>query len=464
MPARKIHFTNIPGQTLSWWLQGFVRPVRALAELLSGGRKDSPPCRKGGEQFLIFPCFPSSDGVRVMAVAHEGFAEKMSLAEGSEVTLRVATEADMDDIKHLYYLVYGGRYTLPEVNDRDKMKWAIHDPNYFWLLCEDLGRLVGSVIFVVDPGHKIGKSLAGVILPDYRGHKLMMRTIKRGLDYLCEERNLCELVYAVVRTFISPGFHRDLESIGFVDTGIFPNVRKIGKYETHGLKVYVRDSALQARRHEPRLSPEANQIYEIVRERMGLEPARVEKMEIERKAEEMNLELLIEKSPEVEWEYYRMRDEGRLRFSFFPFHYPQIRLYTRDWNTVAYIHFQETDGHGGLMGLLTDQNDLVGVLNVVSGYCESMGIRYLELLLEAYDPYLQRIAYEANFLPCAYFPAASRQADGTRLDYIVTSNSFVPPNFKGLRLSESTKPFLETFYKIYTARLWSDIQKDIQNV
>lgn len=385
--------------------------------------------------------------------------EKLKVTDDIEVTLRVAREEDMNDIKSLYYVVYGGTYTLPEVNDTDKMKWAINDPNYLWLLNEHQGTLVGSVMFVVDSPNMIGKTFAGVVHPSFRGNKMMVKTIARGIQYLTEEKNACDLIYAVVRTFISIRFHKDLQELGFIDTGIFPNVRKLKRYETHGLKVYYKPGVLLKRKKNPVLTPESNMVYEIIRDTLELEMARVEQVRVEkRKARGDKLKLLIERSPDIEWEYYKARDNGELIFSFYPLHYPQVKLYTKDLSTVAYIHHHEIDGYGCLMGIKTDQDDLFNVLTVICEYCESMGVGYLEMLLPARDPQFQRIAYEAHFLPCAYFPAARMESDGSRLDYIVTSSTFVPPNFKGLKLTEYSKSYLQTYYKLYTQRLWEDLE------
>ena len=385
--------------------------------------------------------------------------EMLKVADDIEVTLRVAREEDMNDIKSLYYVVYGGTYTLPEVNDTDKMKWAINDPNYLWLLNEHEGRIVGSVMFVVDPANRIGKTFAGVVHPTFRGNKMMIKSIARGIQYLTEEKSVCELIYAVVRTFISIGFHRHLQELGFIDTGIFPNVRKVQRYETHGLKVYYKPGVLEHRKKNPVLTPESNMIYEIIMETLSLEMARVEQVKVEkRKSTGKRLELLIEKSSDIEWEYYKARDNGELIFSFYPLHYPQVKLYTKDFSTMAYIHHHEIDGFGCLMGMKTDQDDILSVLNIICEYCESMGVTYLEMLLPARDPQFQRIAYEAHFLPCAYFPAAKMESDGTRLDYVVTCSTFVPPNFKGLKLTEFSKSYLQTYYKLYTQRLWEDLE------
>ncbi|MBM3460845.1 MAG: hypothetical protein FJX76_01965 [Armatimonadetes bacterium] len=383
--------------------------------------------------------------------------EQVRLDDGTEVVLRQATTADMNDIKQVYFAAYGGRYTLSEVNDGDKMKWCINDPNYLWLVNRAADGIVCSVIFVVDPKNRISKTFGGVVHPDWRGHKMMVNSVRRGMEFIVNDRRDADLMYAIVRTFVSPSFHTDLNDIGFIDLGVFPNVRKVKNYETHGFKVCFGPGALERRRPAPSLHPAANLIYQIVRGRLGLEPADVEKAALAGRPV-TRWEMLLEKSRDIEWEYYQERDAGRLLFDFFPFHYPHVKLYTRDESRAAYLHYQEKDGHASLLGLCTPGDMVITDLLSVADYAESMGVKYLELLVNAHDPLMQRLAYEAGFLPTAYFPAARLNADGQREDYIVTSCTFVPPHFKGLRMTPSAQPYLQAYYKIYTTKLWEDMQ------
>ncbi|MBI2251992.1 MAG: hypothetical protein HYU63_04495 [Armatimonadetes bacterium] len=378
--------------------------------------------------------------------------------EDLNICLRVAAEEDMDDIKQLYYKVYGGKYPLLEINDADKMKWAINDPNYLWLLNEYQGKIAGSLIFVVDPRHRIGKSMAAVVDPEYRGHKLTIINLSVGLKYLMQEKNLCDLIYAVVRTFVSLNFHKDLQELGFIDLGIFPNVRKVKYYETHGLKVCFKPGTLERRKTIPVLTPVVNQIYEICQKKLKLENALIEDPILPEVAS-LKMDLYIEKSPDIEWEYYKHRDGGKLLFDFFPLHYPQLKLYNKNHQTEAYIHFQEIDGHASLIGLRTDQNDLTGLLNLISLYAEGMGIKYFEILISAFEPVLMKMAYEASFLPCAYFPAAKVDLNGKRIDYVIFSRCFVPLNFQGLRLYKESKPYALAFYRIYSNKIWEELER-----
>lgn len=391
------------------------------------------------------------------AVARERFpTETYTLPNGRTVTLSEATVDDMDDLKAVYYAAYGGRYTLAEVNDRDKMKGCLRDPNYLWLVNRDEDRIVCSVIFVVEPRHRISKTFAGVVHPEYRGQKMMVNTVRRGRDFIINNHH-ADLMYAVVRTFVSPTFHLDLVSIGFVDLGIFPNVRKVKYYETHGFKVYYGAGVLEKRRRVPELIAPAARLYEIVRGRLGLEKPRIEDPLLDTRPPAPNFAFVIESSKSVEAEYDKERDAGGLQLAFYPFHYPIAKLYTKDQKRAAYIYYQELDGYASLLGLRSPGDTIIRDLMTVEEYAESLGVKYLEMLVSAYDPLMQKLAYEAGFLPCAYWPAAAIGPDGLRHDYIVTSCAFVPPHFKGLRLSPEVQPFLQAYYKIYTDKLMEDM-------
>jgi hypothetical protein len=380
------------------------------------------------------------------------------LEENKVLTLREAVEADSDAIKSLYFKVYGGSYTLPEVNDTEKMRWAINDPNYFWLLGEINGKLTASVIFLVDKTLRIGKTFAGVVAPEARGHNILVTMLRRGIDYIFKEADFCDSIYGIVRTFAPVGFHEDLRDLGFIDLGIFPNVRKVKRYETQTLKVCYKDLTLEGRRKKPLLIPAAFKIYEVVCSHLDLEPAEWAPLRLDTSEPHKKPDFLIESSPKVEWEYYKKRDAGELILSFFPFHYPQVKLYTQDRSTEVFLFFNEREEHGSVLGIKTeDSADMVGLFSSIGEYAESMGIKYLELILPAYNPKIQADAYRVGFLPSAYYPAM-RIEKGVRLDYIVTSRSFVTLDIRELKLTADVRPYLETYCEIYTSKIKEDMR------
>lgn len=383
--------------------------------------------------------------------------------DGRVVVVRPAELDDLPAIRQLYFETYGDRYALPEVVDDERSRETVLSPHWVWLIALCEGAVVGSLIFGIDPENRLGKSLAGVVSSTFRGQKTMHRMLTEGLERLLHEGDVIDEVYAVVRTFVTPAFHRDLLQLGFIDVGVFPNVRKVRRYETHGLKICVNSRALGRRRPHPRLIPPAVHLYKVAAERFGLEEPVVEPNVVKevRKSVDLRVELAPVAESGVEGvtrnriKMLRRSSRG-LKFGFFPFHEANQILSDPTGQVRVFLSHQNTDGHSSILGVDPGPYEPVSVLLSVAEYCEERGAVYLELLVSAYRPELQAAAYLAGFLPCAYFMGAEI-VDGKRSDVIVTSRTFVPLHFSGLRLTDSTKPYLLEYFKVYTERLWEDL-------
>ncbi len=392
-----------------------------------------------------------------MSLTARNYRYRWVLRDGRTVTLRPARKEDVGALRSLYTATYGEHYSLPEVIDDRKTHKVLSDPEWYWLMAEHEGKAVASLLFGLEKGHRLGKTFGGVVHPQYRGHKIMKTMLKQGLHNLLGPHGPFDLVYAVVRTFVSLSFHQDLASLGFIDVGVFPNVRKVKQYETHGLKVCLSRQALQKRLRRPVLIPQIHTLYQIVRKKMDLEPAHIDPhRNTTPLGEEPRIQLNPVDLPIDEIEKIR-KHTASLRFRFFPLHEPNRMLTDADGRAKVFLYIQPKDRHASILGLTTGGFDLAVLLASVADYCESSGAAYLELLVPAYAPDIQSQAYRAGFLPCAYFPAASLDQQGYRRDLIITSKTFVPLHFSGLKLTEDTKPFLLEYYKIYTARLWEEL-------
>lgn len=383
--------------------------------------------------------------------------------DGKTVLVRRANMGDLESLRALYRATYGDRYALPEVVDDERSREVLSGHGWVWLLAETEGKVIASLIFGIDGEHRLGKSFAGVVDAVCRGQKTMQKMLDEGLERLLHAGDTFDMTYAVVRTFVTPAFHRDLLQLGFVDVGVFPNVRKVRRYETHGLKICVAERALTQRRRHPQLIPQLRGIYEITRQRFELEQAGFDHQAV--REVRQKLDLRVELTPVAEAgvdgvtraRVQMLRRSSRsLKFGFFPFHEPNQILSDPTGQVRVFLSHQETDGHSSILGVDPGPYEPVSVLQSVAEYCADRGAVYLELLVSAYQPRLQAAAYLAGFLPCAYFLAAELKGH-QRQDVIVTSRTFVPLHFSGLRLSDTAKPFLLEFFKIYTERLWEDL-------
>ena len=383
--------------------------------------------------------------------------------DGRTVRVRLAEPADLPALRALYFETYGDRYALPEVMDDERSAEVLSGHGWAWLLAECEGQVVGSLIFGWDTRHRLGKSFAGVVDSNSRGQKTMHHMLTEGLKRLLYDGEVFDMVYAVVRTFVTPAFHRDLLEMGFVDVGVFPNVRKVRRYETHGLKVCLAPRALRQRRTPPTLIPQVLSLYQIAAERFELEEPIIDSEVMDEVRSELDLE--VELAPVAEAgkngitknrvQMLRRASRG-LKFGFFPFHEPNQILSDPTGQVRVFLSHQDTDGHSSILGVDPGPFEPVSVLLSVAEYCAERGAVYLELLVSAHDPHLQAAAYLAGFLPCGYFIGAEVKHH-QRCDVIVTSRTFVPLHFHGLHLTDSAKPYLLEFFKVYTERLWEDL-------
>ncbi|HEY9072349.1 MAG TPA: GNAT family N-acetyltransferase [Candidatus Ozemobacteraceae bacterium] len=377
--------------------------------------------------------------------------QKITLQDGRIVEYQSATPADADGIIQLYHKVYKGKYTLREVADPVLIAKKANDPNYFWTIARCEGRIIGSVIFAIDPVNKFGKCYAAVVLGEFRGQDVMRRMVQQGLDRLTVRTRTCDVLYATTRTnSVAPQVV--LEHLDFHPMGIFPNVRKVESFETHGMEVFFRKGSLSLRRPSPTLVPEVVEFYRIAMDVLGIEeePTEVEleKSDPRRMGEQITFCIDRDESHVLDvFEEYQDRD--LIDKVFFPFVEPNLLFVSEDGQAEIFVNFNETDGNGTIVAYRIHEKDW---RRTIMWFCEAaaqFGMRYIEMLVSAFRPDHQRQAIDARFLPCAYFPGMRMAEDGRRDDYLVFSRSFESLDFMDLHLVDTNRRFLDAFMKCW---------------
>ena len=134
---------------------------------------------------------------------------------------------------------------------------------------------------------------------------------------------------------------------------------------------------------------------------------------------------------------------------FFPFADPNFLFTSEDKKSEFFVNFNSVDGHAVILGYRIQDPD---TRRILMWFCESAsqaGMRYIELMVNVFKPDIQRIASDARFLPCAYFPAMRMNDKGLREDYIVFSRSFEQLDFMELNLVGPNRRFLDAFMKCW---------------
>lgn len=375
---------------------------------------------------------------------------QITLPDKREVKFQPASQEDIASIIELYHKVYAGKYTLPEVKDPDLIARKVEDPGYFWTLAHCQGKVIGSVIFAIDPVNKIGKAYAAVVLNEFRGQDVMRTMVKMGLKLLTEKTRICDVIYATTRT-VSYAPQVVLEHLGFLPMGIFPNVRKVESFETHGLEVYLSSKCLSYRRQKPRFIPEIVDFYEIVRNELNLEEPETVIME-EQDPRKMGSEIKFDVCDDaqiISEKFYHYQDKDLMQKVFFPFTDANMLFSAKDGSADIFVNLSKIDGNGVILGYRHSGPDL---RNTLMWFCEEAsrsGMRYIEMLVNAFRPDKQRLALDAKFLPCAYFPAMRINDDGLREDYMVFSRSFESLDFMNMNLGDTNRKFLDAFMKCW---------------
>ncbi|MCX5791297.1 MAG: GNAT family N-acetyltransferase [Elusimicrobia bacterium] len=378
--------------------------------------------------------------------------ERVIKTEGKpDIIIRLAKVQDMRRIQMLYAEVYGASYPIPIIMDKGLMRHAIEDNDYYWLVAECQGRVVGSLVYALDMFYRNSKAFGAVVSQEFRKHNLAFMMMKLVLDDITVNKNLVDLVYATTRT-ANHAPQRLTESLGFIKLGIFPNTHKVQDNETHCLTAYFTDRALQCRRKIPRIIPEVEPFYEIVRKQIKLEPAQVKNVKGDYSDHKQRIPLLnfeVITAPEfVKARYRKTKHTSFFEHIVMPFHEPNLLLITPDQGTEVYLTYSQKDKYSVIVGGVTNEASFAVVLESVARKVSDLDMAYVEVIIDAYSPAIQRDALDARFIPSAYFPCAKRMG-GKRYDCIVFSRTFDVLDFRNVKIISLYKNFLREYLKLW---------------
>jgi len=378
--------------------------------------------------------------------------EKIIKTEGKQdIIIRLARIADMRRIQMLYAEVYGAAYPIPIIADKDKMRSAIENDEYYWLVAECQSRVIGSLVYSVDLLYRNSKAFGAVVSQEFRKHDLAFTMMKLVLDDITQTKDLVDLVYATTRT-ANHAPQKLTESLGFIKLGIFPNTHKVQDNETHCLTAYFTERALQRRRTTPVIIPEIAPFYEIVRRQIKLEPAQLSDVKRDYSDHKTKIPLLnfetITATEFIKHRWKKTKSNSFFENIFMPFHEPNLILITPDQGTEVYITYSQKDKYSVIVGGVTNEKSFAVVLESVAQKVSQMDMSYVEVIIDAYSPELQRDALDARFIPSAYFPSAKRMED-KRYDCVVFSRTFDILDFRNVRIISLYKNFLNEYLKLW---------------
>lgn len=380
------------------------------------------------------------------------------------IRIRNARQEDGRRIQVLFAEVYGHNYPMSLVSDRAKMSRAIAGDDYFWLVGEHNGRIIASQIMHIDAKNRLGKALGAVVSREYRKHNLNYIMMNLIMDSVTKKHKVVDAVYATTRT-VTAAPQKILDNLGFSALGIFPNAHKIHEHETYCLTAYYVLSSWGKRRRPARLISEIEPFYRLAQKELlsrlpGRElqlgearftSAKPKAPEATPKAEPKPIQFELIQAPNFVAERFKRTGNSGVFANFYvPFHKPNMMLISHDQKTEIYVQYNPQDKYTAIIGGHSESQDLTLLLNSVAAALSNLSVSYLECLVDAYTPELQRQAVEAGFLPSAYFPGM-RLVGSKRWDYVAFSRSFETLDFRKVNLIRTYRAYLKEYLKMWNA-------------
>ncbi len=364
------------------------------------------------------------------------------------IIIRLAKVSDMRRIQMMYTEVYGVNYSVPLIIDKDLMRFAIENDQYYWLVAETNSRIIGSLVYVVDDKRRLSKAFGAVVSREYREHDLAQTMMKLILDDITKKNNLVDLVYATTRTTnLAP--QRLTASLGFLKLGVFPNTHKVYENETHCLTAYFTEEAWTKRKKTPVIIKQILPFYQLVQKQRELEEPKIKEIKKDLSEEKKKiLEFEVIKAPNfVKDRFSKTKGTSFFRRIFMPFHEPNLLFITSDQSTEVYLSYSEKDKYSVILGGSTSETADV-VLESVSRVLNNMNMAYVEVVLDAYEPELQYRAMMARYIPSGYFPCAKKVGDA-RHDCVVFSRTFEALDLSNVKVTSIYKIFLQEYVKLW---------------
>jgi GNAT superfamily N-acetyltransferase len=370
--------------------------------------------------------------------------------------IRDAREADVPGILDLFAGTYGRDYPYAGFTDEAWLKRAVFNDNLLMLVAEasDSGDILGTASVVFDVGtHSdlLGELGRLVVSPEARGlgigTKLMAGRLERIQD---------RLHVAIVENRTPHPFSQQIsQDFGFAPVGFLPLKRRFDKRESIALFVRHFGGALDLRRNNPRILPEAQDLAHQVFSNCQLPLDFVIDEEAPPYPQDVDFELEALTSAGLPALLRIERGRLRRREVFGPVGL-QHGVFALSARHADYLLARrETAGSGdapiaGAVGFIYDEversvriTELIAsderairfLLDRLLERCQSeLQVEYLEIDVNAHAPRMQRTLLEFGFLPIAYIPAMVFHRV-ERLDVLKMARLLVPPEFGEMALT-----------------------------
>jgi GNAT superfamily N-acetyltransferase len=367
-----------------------------------------------------------------------------------KIDIQAAVLKDTDELLKLYFLVYGRDYPIVYGTDPEKMAEAVQSEDYLWLTARDSKNdlIVGSIVFELDRGNKVGKAAALVVHPDYRKSGIGSQLLSHG-NWMIGPEGFLNSIYTTTRTqSIGPQLICLRE--GYLPLGIFPNAHKLKTYETTTLLVKFKQGVLDTRVPIEKIPEKLVPLYKVVKERLP-------EIEIPKSAGAVNGLSKRSKRREASFEaifaphyvFRRFKKEVTDPYSqFYPFHSPNLLLAEEKGEIEIFAFFNHSDGYCTLISFNPQMQELEDVIPALLDELHSLGVSYVEVLVGADRLQAVEVMLRSQFLPSALYPSM-REVKGKTYDFVVMTRTMEPLNFRGIQIEQAFKPYIDQYVNLW---------------
>lgn len=382
------------------------------------------------------------------------------MEQHAQTVIREAREADVPGILELFAATYGRDYPYAGFTDEEWLKRAVFNDNLLMLVAEacDGGAILGTASVVFDIGAQsdlIGELGRLVVSADARGlgigTKLMAGRLERIQD---------RLHVAIVENRTPHPFSQQISlDFDFAPVGFLPLKRQFGTRESIALFARHFGSALELRRNNPRILPEAQELAHQVFTNCHLPLDFITDEEAPPYPPDSGFVLDTLTSAglpallRIERGRLRRREVfGPVRLQYGTFalsarhaHYLLARPRTTGSGdapiagAVGYIHDTVESSVRIFELIASDERAIRYLLERLLERCQAeLGAEYIEIDVSAHAPRMQRTVLELGFLPIAYVPAMVFHRV-ERLDVLKMARLLVPPEFGDMVLTPGAR-------------------------
>lgn len=371
-------------------------------------------------------------------------------------TVREACLDDVQNIREVFQSEYAEDYAYPQYYDTEVLARLVYAEDSILLVAEDseTRRLAGtaSVVFSVGAHDDLtGEFGRLVVHPDFRGCGIGKSLMQARINRVRERLHVGIVDNRAVHSFSQ----RISERFGFVPVGFIP--MKLLVHTRESVAVYAQHfgQALELRRNNPHIIPEAAALAALALENCQLPQ-----------------DLVIDDSSlsypcaSCDWNIEELQtrgytsllriERGRLRhrdiFGPVRLHYGLFQIHARHSH---YLIAKRGDQIAGGVGYMIDQNEkalrifeMIAVdeqpirplLQALLNRCQhELGMEYVDVDVSAHSPRMQRTLLELGFLPVSYVPANVFDAV-ERLDAIRMARLFVPLQMGTIDVTARVRP------------------------